>query len=130
MYVLDEPRIGLHQRDNQRLIATLQRLRDLGNTVLVVEHDEETIGAADHVVDFGPGAGRLGGKVVFSGTPGELDARTRVADRRSTCRAASASRCPAHAPHAAAAAIERRGRARAQPEGHRRRASRSACSWR
>ena len=59
MYVLDEPSIGLHQRDNERLIATLRRLRDLGNTVLVVEHDEETIDAADHVVDFGPGAGRL-----------------------------------------------------------------------
>ena len=57
IYVLDEPSIGLHQRDNQRLIATLRRLRDLGNTVLVVEHDEETIRAADHVVDFGPGAG-------------------------------------------------------------------------
>ncbi|MCA9685707.1 MAG: excinuclease ABC subunit UvrA, partial [Myxococcales bacterium] len=68
MYILDEPSIGLHQRDNQRLIATLQRLRDLGNTVLVVEHDEDTILAADHVVDFGPGAGHLGGEVVFSGT--------------------------------------------------------------
>jgi excinuclease ABC subunit A len=73
MYVLDEPSIGLHQRDNQRLIATLQRLRDLGNTVLVVEHDEETIRAADHVIDFGPGAGHLGGKVVFSGTPDGLE---------------------------------------------------------
>jgi excinuclease ABC subunit A len=72
MYVLDEPSIGLHQRDNQRLIATLQRLRDLGNSVVVVEHDEETIRAADHVVDFGPGAGHLGGKVVYSGTPDGL----------------------------------------------------------
>lgn len=72
MYVLDEPSIGLHPRDNARLIATLRRLRDLGNTVLVVEHDEETILAADHVVDFGPGAGHLGGKVLFSGTPAEL----------------------------------------------------------
>ena len=62
MYVLDEPSIGLHQRDNERLIETLHRLRDLGNTVLVVEHDEETIEAADHVVDFGPGAGRHGGQ--------------------------------------------------------------------
>jgi len=60
IYVLDEPSIGLHQRDNQRLIETLRRLRDLGNTVLVVEHDEETIRAADHVVDFGPGAGHMG----------------------------------------------------------------------
>src|SRR6185295_12507112 len=73
IYVLDEPSIGLHQRDNQRLIETLRRLRDLGNTVLVVEHDEETIRAADHVVDFGPGAGHLGGRVIFSGTPGELE---------------------------------------------------------
>ncbi|MCK6589941.1 MAG: excinuclease ABC subunit UvrA, partial [Polyangiaceae bacterium] len=72
MYVLDEPSIGLHQRDNQRLIATLRRLRDLGNTVVVVEHDEETIRAADHVVDFGPGAGHLGGEVIFSGTPEQL----------------------------------------------------------
>jgi excinuclease ABC subunit A len=73
MYVLDEPSIGLHPRDNARLISTLHRLRDLGNTVLVVEHDEETIRAADHVVDFGPGAGHLGGKVLFSGTPQELE---------------------------------------------------------
>jgi len=72
MYVLDEPSIGLHPRDNGRLIATLHRLRDLGNTVLVVEHDEETILAADHVVDFGPGAGHLGGKVLFTGTPEAL----------------------------------------------------------
>ena len=73
MYVLDEPSIGLHQRDNQRLIRTLQHLRDLGNTVLVVEHDEDTIRAADHVVDFGPGAGHLGGKVVFSGSAAEIE---------------------------------------------------------
>ncbi len=72
MYVLDEPSIGLHPRDNARLIATLRRLRDLGNTVIVVEHDEETIRAADHVVDFGPGAGHLGGKVTFEGTPEAL----------------------------------------------------------
>ncbi|GAB5540894.1 MAG: hypothetical protein SangKO_006540 [Sandaracinaceae bacterium] len=72
MYVLDEPSIGLHQRDNQRLIATLEGLRDLGNTVIVVEHDEETIRKADHVVDFGPGAGQRGGEVIFSGTPKQL----------------------------------------------------------
>jgi excinuclease ABC subunit A len=72
MYVLDEPSIGLHARDNQRLIATLQKLRDLGNSVIVVEHDAATIEAADHVVDFGPGAGRLGGKVIFSGEPAGL----------------------------------------------------------
>ena len=67
LYVLDEPSIGLHQRDNKRLITTLDRLRDLGNTVIVVEHDEETIRAADHVVDVGPGAGEHGGRVVHSG---------------------------------------------------------------
>jgi excinuclease ABC subunit A len=68
LYVLDEPSIGLHQRDNRRLIDTLLRLRELGNTVLVVEHDEETIRVADHVVDIGPGAGEHGGEVVHSGT--------------------------------------------------------------
>ena len=73
VYVLDEPSIGLHARDNQRLIRTLQHLRDLGNTVIVVEHDEETIRAADHVVDFGPGAGHLGGEVVVSGSPQDLE---------------------------------------------------------
>ena len=74
MYVLDEPSIGLHQRDNLRLIATLRRLRDLGNSVIVVEHDAETIEAADFVVDFGPGAGRLGGHAVAQGTPAEIKA--------------------------------------------------------
>ncbi len=91
LYILDEPSIGLHQRDNERLIATLQRLRDLGNTVLVVEHDEGTMRAADHLVDMGPGAGEHGGYVVASGTAAELEqvpesltgqflARTRVID--------------------------------------------------
>ncbi len=68
LYVLDEPSIGLHQRDNRRLIETLERLRDLGNTVLVVEHDEDTIRAADHVVDIGPGAGEHGGSIVYEGS--------------------------------------------------------------
>ncbi len=72
LYILDEPSIGLHQRDNRRLLDTLLRLRDLGNTVLVVEHDEETIRAADWVVDLGPGAGELGGYVVATGTPAEI----------------------------------------------------------
>ena len=72
MYVLDEPSIGLHQRDNARLIATLKHLRDLGNSVIVVEHDEEAIRAADHVVDMGPGAGEAGGHVVAQGTPSEI----------------------------------------------------------
>ena len=72
LYVLDEPSIGLHHRDNQLLLSTLVRLRDLGNTVIVVEHDEETIRSADYVVDLGPGAGEHGGHVVFQGAPGEL----------------------------------------------------------
>ncbi|MDP1569223.1 MAG: excinuclease ABC subunit UvrA [Vicinamibacterales bacterium] len=72
LYVLDEPSIGLHQRDNRKLLATLARLRDLGNTVVVVEHDEETIRTADYVIDLGPGAGDLGGSVIFQGTPDAL----------------------------------------------------------
>jgi excinuclease ABC subunit A len=74
LYILDEPSIGLHQRDNQRLLTTLKRLRDLGNTVLVVEHDEETISAADHVIDMGPAAGMHGGEVVAEGTPEQVKA--------------------------------------------------------
>jgi excinuclease ABC subunit A len=73
LYVLDEPSIGLHQRDNERLIRTLKNLRDLGNTVLVVEHDEETIRTADYLLDIGPGAGIHGGEVVAAGTPGEVE---------------------------------------------------------
>jgi excinuclease ABC subunit A len=72
MYVLDEPSIGLHQRDNERLIDTLKHLRDLGNSVIVVEHDEEAIRAADHVVDMGPGAGEAGGRVIAEGAPGDI----------------------------------------------------------
>ena len=78
LYVLDEPSIGLHHRDNGKLLATLKRLRELGNTVLVVEHDPETILSGDYVVDMGPGAGQMGGEVVFAGTPEEL-----MADERS-----------------------------------------------
>jgi excinuclease ABC subunit A len=74
LYVLDEPSIGLHQRDNERLIATLKRLRDLGNSVLVVEHDHDTIAAADHIIDVGPGAGPLGGQIVAQGTFDEVAA--------------------------------------------------------
>jgi excinuclease ABC subunit A len=72
MYVLDEPSIGLHQRDNERLLKTLFRLRDLGNTVIVVEHDEDAIRMADHVLDIGPGAGRHGGQIVAQGTPADI----------------------------------------------------------
>ncbi len=78
LYVLDEPSIGLHQRDNDRLISTLKEMRDLGNSLIVVEHDEDTILAADYVVDIGPGAGDRGGNIVFAGTPKEL-----VADKNS-----------------------------------------------
>ncbi len=73
IYILDEPSIGLHQRDNKKLLATLVRMRDIGNTVVVVEHDEETIRAADHVIDFGPGAGVRGGEIVHVGTPRSLE---------------------------------------------------------
>jgi excinuclease ABC subunit A len=76
MYILDEPSIGLHQRDNARLLGTLKRLRDLGNTVIVVEHDEEAIREADHVVDLGPGAGAHGGHIVAEGTPRDIEAAT------------------------------------------------------
>jgi len=72
LYILDEPSIGLHQRDNARLLATLEQLRDLGNTVIVVEHDEETMRAADHVIDLGPGAGKHGGEVIAEGTIEEI----------------------------------------------------------
>src|SRR5690606_21166554 len=74
MYVLDEPSIGLHQRDNERLLGTLTRLRDLGNTVIVVEHDEDAIRTADHIVDIGPGAGVHGGRVVAQGTLQDITA--------------------------------------------------------
>ena len=77
LYILDEPSIGLHQRDNRKLLNTLLAMRDLGNTVIVVEHDEETILAADHVIDLGPGAGELGGEVVAEGTPAHVAAHPR-----------------------------------------------------
>ena len=72
LYILDEPSIGLHQRDNDKLLATLKNLRDLGNTLLVVEHDEDTMRAADYLIDIGPGAGIHGGEVVAAGTPEEV----------------------------------------------------------
>ena len=71
-YILDEPSIGLHQRDNDKLLKTLLRLRDLGNSVLVVEHDEDTMRAADFIVDVGPGAGEHGGQIVATGTAEEI----------------------------------------------------------
>ncbi len=72
MYVLDEPSIGLHQRDNDRLIASLKKMRDLGNTLIVVEHDEDTMRAADYLIDVGPGAGEHGGRIMASGTPKQV----------------------------------------------------------
>ncbi len=104
LYVLDEPSIGLHQRDNKRLIGTLKRLRDLGNTVIVVEHDEETIRVADHVVDVGPGAGEHGGRIVHSGPvtgPGGLAVQRGVADRPVPLRGQDRSRSRRFAARAA-----------------------------
>ncbi|MGV7813156.1 hypothetical protein PJN13_28885, partial [Mycobacterium kansasii] len=72
LYILDEPSIGLHQRDNDRLIASLKQMRDLGNTLIVVEHDEDTMRAADYIVDIGPGAGENGGHVMAAGTPKQV----------------------------------------------------------
>lgn len=72
LYILDEPSIGLHQRDNDRLIESLQKMRDLGNTLIVVEHDEDTMMAADWLIDVGPGAGDLGGEIIASGTPKQV----------------------------------------------------------
>jgi excinuclease ABC subunit A len=111
MYVLDEPSIGLHQRDNERLIETLKRLRDIGNSVIVVEHDEEAIAAADHVVDMGPGAGVHGGEIVAQGTPQDI-ARIRLRSPASTFPGASRSRCPArrHAPPTARSCASRGAR--------------------
>ena len=120
MYILDEPSIGLHQRDNQRLLDTLHRLRDLGNTVIVVEHDEDAIRQADHVVDLGPGAGVHGGRVVAQGTPAQIEASP-PRSRASTSRAASASRSRTKraATRAEAAAAAAAGE-RQQPEADRR----------
>ena len=81
LYVLDEPSIGLHPRDNKKLLETLRHLRDLGNTVLVVEHDEETIEKADYVVDLGPLAGTHGGEVIATGTPADIRKSDRIGDR-------------------------------------------------
>lgn len=72
LYVLDEPTIGLHPRDNQRLLKALQKLRDLGNTLIMVEHDREVISSADYLLDFGPGAGSMGGAITASGTPAQV----------------------------------------------------------
>jgi excinuclease ABC subunit A len=93
LYVLDEPSIGLHQRDQQRLINTLLKMRDLGNTVLVVEHDDDTMRAADWIIDMGPGAGEHGGQVVATGTPEQIMQHPTRSPAPISA-AASASRCP------------------------------------
>ena len=93
MYVLDEPSIGLHQRDNDRLLATLKHLRDLGNSVIVVEHDHDAISSADYIVDMGPGAGEHGGQVVAQGTPEEIRLAHAFADRASISPGTGRSRC-------------------------------------
>jgi excinuclease ABC subunit A len=109
LYVLDEPSIGLHQRDNRRLIETLVRLRNLGNTLIVVEHDEDTIRTADYVVDIGPGAGEHGGEVVVAGSVDDLAGQPGVPHRRLPVRAQADRR----AGGAASRATARRSRRRA-----------------
>ena len=114
LYVLDEPSIGLHQRDNRRLIDTLTRLRDLGNTVIVVEHDEETIRESDWIVDIGPGAGEHGGEVVYSGlVPGIMKVKESITGQYLSGR--KTIPVPAAAPAAGARAARHRGGPRAQP---------------
>ena len=98
LYILDEPSIGLHQRDNDKLIGTLERLRNLGNTVVVVEHDEQMMRSSDWLVDMGPGAGEHGGHVVAEGTRREGACATRSRSPGSSCRARAGSRCPSAAP--------------------------------
>ncbi len=93
LYILDEPSIGLHPRDNDRLLDTLTQLRDLGNTVVVVEHDEDTMRAADHIIDFGPGPGVRGGEVVAAGARRGYRQGTAQPDRASICPARSRSTC-------------------------------------
>ena len=94
LYVLDEPSIGLHPKDNVKMIATLESLRDIGNTVIVVEHDEDTIRAADHIVEMGPGPGVHGGKVVVQGTLDDVARVQGVADRAVPLGQAARSRRP------------------------------------
>ena len=126
LYVLDEPSIGLHQRDNSKLIGTLERLRDLGNTVLVVEHDEQTMRAADHLVDIGPGAGEHGGRIVAEGTADEVSA---VAESLTGQFLSGARDDPGagEAPHAGRLPRDPRG-APAQPQVDRRRRAAAALT--
>ena len=127
LYVLDEPSIGLHQRDNRRLIDTLTRLRDLGNTVIVVEHDEETILESDWIVDIGPGAGEHGGAVVYSG-PVKGILKTKDSDHRPVPVGAQVDPRAGHPPPAGSRRGRRPGRSRAQPHTTSTWRSRSATS--
>ena len=102
LYILDEPSIGLHQRDNGRLIGTLERLRNLGNTVLVVEHDEQMMRTADWLVDMGPGAGEHGGEVVAEGTAAQVMRNARSVTGRLPLREAADRRARAASPRIAA----------------------------
>ena len=111
LYVLDEPSIGLHQRDNARLLETLKRLRDLGNTVIVVEHDEDAIRTADHVLDIGPGAGIHGGEIIAQGTVDDLIGDAELAHRQISLRRAGGA--DARAPRRATAAARSRSSTRA-----------------
>ena len=119
LYILDEPSIGLHQRDNSKLIATLERLRDLGNTVLVVEHDEQMMRSADHLVDMGPGAGEHGGHVVAEGTAAEVEKNAESVTGQFLSRQADDR--GAGSPHRGPRLVLGARRLAAQPEGHRRR---------
>ncbi len=119
LYILDEPSIGLHQRDNERLIATLERLRDLGNTVLVVEHDEGTMRAADHLIDMGPGAGEHGGHVVAQGTAADVEAVPESLTGQFLSGAPRGSRCR-RARRTPSGYVEIDGREPAQPQERRR----------
>ena len=129
LYVLDEPSVGLHPRDAGRLSGVLRRLADAGNAVVVVEHDAALIGAADHVIDLGPGPGREGGEVVYEGPVAGPARRSRARRPAPTSRAASTRPRPAkrRAPDREAAPAHPR-RPREQPPGHHRRRSPSACS--
>ena len=126
LYILDEPSIGLHQRDNSKLIGTLERLRDLGNTVIVVEHDEQTMRAADHLVDLGPGAGEHGGEIVAQGTAAEVEAGRGVADRAVPVRRSAPSRCPAER-RTPSGYVEIHGASQHNLRGDRRARARWAC---
>ncbi len=129
LYVLDEPSIGLHPRDNGRLLDTLHHLRDLGNTVLVVEHDAETIERADYVIDLGPRAGRLGGDLIAQGSPAQIMQAPHSLTGEYLSGHMAIQRA-ADSPHGQWTEADREGRVGTQPEKHRRRFSRWArSSW-